>query len=212
MRTASDRKAKMPRVTVIPEQGSGRQREGTRLPFAPRPRIRSLTAITKRFGLLADLPAETDALARLLERLHAAISGTPPSARPTARLHRPLPMGRRDASTHNATIRLRVLTRPVPTAAAEPPQITTAPFPSSVDGAGSGAGRRGTRPRTAITSGLARSRRLSWDVPGFPLWHAEVERVQRDRGAALVPCEVDVVCGFDERLSLRDLERCAVGD
>jgi DNA-binding MarR family transcriptional regulator len=42
------------------------------------------TALRERLaGLLADLPrAETDALARLLERLEASLSGTPPPPRP----------------------------------------------------------------------------------------------------------------------------------
>jgi len=47
------------------------------------------TALRERLaGLLADLPPpEADALARLLERLQASLSGTPPPARP----HRPPP-------------------------------------------------------------------------------------------------------------------------
>jgi DNA-binding MarR family transcriptional regulator len=47
------------------------------------------TALRKRLaGLLADLPPpEADALARLLERLQASLSGTPPPPRP----HRPPP-------------------------------------------------------------------------------------------------------------------------
>ena len=42
------------------------------------------TALRERLaGLLADMPrAETDALARLLERLEASLSGTPPPPRP----------------------------------------------------------------------------------------------------------------------------------
>jgi DNA-binding MarR family transcriptional regulator len=42
------------------------------------------TALRERLaGLLADMPApETDALARLLERLQSALSGTPPPPRP----------------------------------------------------------------------------------------------------------------------------------
>lgn len=49
------------------------------------------TALRERLaGLLADLPPpETDALARLLERLEASLSGTPPPPRP----HRPPPPG-----------------------------------------------------------------------------------------------------------------------
>src|SRR6266571_2689279 len=49
------------------------------------------TALRERLaGLLADLPPpEADALARLLERLQASLSGTPPPARP----HRPPPPG-----------------------------------------------------------------------------------------------------------------------
>jgi DNA-binding MarR family transcriptional regulator len=40
-------------------------------------------------GLLAEMPrAETDALARLLERLEASLSGTPPPPRPKPRKHR----------------------------------------------------------------------------------------------------------------------------
>jgi DNA-binding MarR family transcriptional regulator len=47
------------------------------------------TALRERLaGLLADLPPpEADALARLLERLQASLSGTPPPPRP----HRPAP-------------------------------------------------------------------------------------------------------------------------
>ena len=47
------------------------------------------TALCERLaGLLADLPSpEADALARLLERLEASLSGTPPPPRP----HRPPP-------------------------------------------------------------------------------------------------------------------------
>ena len=47
------------------------------------------TALRERLaGLLADLPPpEADALARLLERLQASLSGTPPPPRP----HRPTP-------------------------------------------------------------------------------------------------------------------------
>jgi len=47
------------------------------------------TALRERLaGLLADLPPpEADALARLLDRLQASLSGTPPPPRP----HRPLP-------------------------------------------------------------------------------------------------------------------------
>jgi DNA-binding MarR family transcriptional regulator len=42
------------------------------------------TALCERLaGLLADMPrAETDALARLLERVEASLSGTPPPPRP----------------------------------------------------------------------------------------------------------------------------------
>jgi DNA-binding MarR family transcriptional regulator len=49
------------------------------------------TALRERLaGLLADLPPhEADALARLLERLQASLSGTPPPPRP----HRPPPPG-----------------------------------------------------------------------------------------------------------------------
>ena len=49
------------------------------------------TALRERLaGLLADLPPpEADALARLLERLEASLSGTPPPPRP----HRPPPPG-----------------------------------------------------------------------------------------------------------------------
>lgn len=49
------------------------------------------TALRERLaGLLADLPrAETDALARLLERLEASLSGTPPPPRPPKPPKRP---------------------------------------------------------------------------------------------------------------------------
>ena len=51
------------------------------------------TALRKRLaGLIAEIPpAETDALARLLERLQASLSGTPPPPRPP----RPAPPKRR---------------------------------------------------------------------------------------------------------------------
>ncbi len=49
------------------------------------------TALRERLaGLLADMPPpETDALARLLERLEASLSGTPPPPRPKPPLRRP---------------------------------------------------------------------------------------------------------------------------
>jgi hypothetical protein len=56
------------------------------------------TALRDRLAsLLADLkPAEADALARLLERLQASLSGTPPPPRP----HRPPPPRRPKRRTH----------------------------------------------------------------------------------------------------------------
>jgi DNA-binding MarR family transcriptional regulator len=49
------------------------------------------TALRERLaGLLADMPrAETDALARLLERLEASLGGTPPPPRPPKPPRRP---------------------------------------------------------------------------------------------------------------------------
>ena len=49
------------------------------------------TALRERLaGLLVDMPrAETDALARLLERLEASLGGTPPPPRPPRRPKRP---------------------------------------------------------------------------------------------------------------------------
>lgn len=49
------------------------------------------TALRERLaGLLADMPrGETDALARLLERLEASLSGTPPPPRPPKPPRRP---------------------------------------------------------------------------------------------------------------------------
>lgn len=48
------------------------------------------TALRERLaGLLADMPrAETDALARLLERLEASLSGNPPPPRPKPKPHK----------------------------------------------------------------------------------------------------------------------------
>jgi DNA-binding MarR family transcriptional regulator len=53
--------------------------------------LRSAQALLRErlAGLLADIPPrETDALARLLERLEASLSGTPPPPRPKPRKHR----------------------------------------------------------------------------------------------------------------------------
>lgn len=65
--------------------GDDRRRQQLALTEQGRWTLRSAqTALRERLaGLLADMPrAETDALARLLERLEASLSGTPPPPRP----------------------------------------------------------------------------------------------------------------------------------
>ena len=69
-------------------QGDDRRRQQLALTEQGRWTLRSAqTALRERLaGLLADMPrAETDALARLLERLEASLSGTPPPPRPKPR-------------------------------------------------------------------------------------------------------------------------------
>jgi DNA-binding MarR family transcriptional regulator len=70
--------------------GDDRRRQPVSLTEHGRWALRSAqTTLRERLaGLLADMPPpETDALARLLERLEASLSGTPPPPRP----HRPPP-------------------------------------------------------------------------------------------------------------------------